>query len=158
MAFNRFQKFLLSFVLVIVVAFALFIFIVLFSLNRAQSSPNPIIDLKINGQTIKAEIVKSGPKMYLGLSKRPEMCAGCGMLFLFPDKEIRDFVMRDMEFPLDIIFISEGKIINIDENLMPESDPVENYYVSAEPADAVLELNAGYCQKYNIKAGDSVIY
>ncbi len=158
MAFNRLQKFLLSFVLVIVVALALFTFIVFFSMRRAQGSDNPVVDVRIGEQVIKAETVRSGTKMYLGLSGRKNLCTDCGMLFIFPDKQIRDFVMRDMEFPLDIIFIADGKIINIAGNVAPENDPVVNYYTGGEPSDAVLELNASYCQAHSIKVGDTVIY
>ncbi|MDP2944440.1 MAG: DUF192 domain-containing protein, partial [bacterium] len=64
--------------------------------------------LKINQQEIKVEIASTLKQQYRGLSGRKSICADCGMLFNFSDSGVRSFVMRDMEFPLDIIFIEGG--------------------------------------------------
>ncbi|MDP2944512.1 MAG: DUF192 domain-containing protein, partial [bacterium] len=61
-----------------------------------------------------------------------------------------------MEFPLDIIFIEGGIIKNIAANLEPEGNNPTRIYESDGPADQVLEVNGGYCQKYNIRPGDKV--
>ena len=114
--------------------------------------------IEINQKIINIEIASSPINQYFGLSKRKSLCADCGMLFIFTDKQIREFVMRNMEFPLDIIFIADGRIINIAENLEPEGNNPINKYKSIAPADKVLELNGGYCQKHGIEVGDSVIF
>lgn len=113
-------------------------------------------NIKIKGNQITAEIVSSPESQYLGLSNRKSLCPNCGMLFVFPDKQIREFCMRDMKFPLDIVFMSDNKIINIAENLPPEGANPVNVYASTAVANNVLELPAGFCQKNNIIAGGTI--
>jgi hypothetical protein len=120
-------------------------------LNNSQS-------VSINKKVIKVELASGAVSQYRGLSRRESLCADCGMLFIFPDKQIRTFVMRNMNFPLDIIFIADGKIINIEKNLEPEGNSPAKIYQSATPANGVLELNGGYCEKYNIIVGDIITF
>ena len=110
----------------------------------------------INNKLIKTELATTFSQQYLGLSNRQTLCADCGMLFVFSDFDEREFVMRDMNFPLDIIFISRGKIINISENLKPEGSNPTYIYKSIAPADMVLEVPGGYAKKQGIKVGDLV--
>ncbi len=132
------------------------IFLCFFYKNTAKEKQFSTI--KIKGQVIKAEESSSALDQYLGLSNRPSLCADCGMIFIFPEKQEREFVMRNMNFPLDIIFLDDGKIINIAANLKPEGDYPVNRYKSSAPANRVLELNGGYSEKYGLKAGDTIIY
>ena len=126
--------------------------------NSAPNSSNILRtgSLKIGTQAINIELAENDQQWYQGLSDRDSLCAGCGMYFIFPAKDKLDFVMRNMRFPLDIIFISDDKILNIAENLAPEGNETKNIYSSAGEANRVLEVNAGYCQMHGIKAGDSI--
>jgi uncharacterized membrane protein (UPF0127 family) len=112
--------------------------------------------LKVNGQKINIEIAENDQQWYQGLSDRDSLGADSGMYFIFPAKNKLDFVMRNMRFPLDIIFINDDKILNIAENLAPEGSETKNIYSSVGEANRVLEVNAGYCKKYGIKAGDLI--
>jgi uncharacterized membrane protein (UPF0127 family) len=116
----------------------------------------PTATVKINDRMIKAEVTTKPAAMYRGLSGRHSLCADCGLLFNFSDRAARQFVMRDMEFPLDIIFIGGGRIIKIAANLPPAGTPPEIIYNSDGPADQVLEVNAGYAAASGIKIGDIV--
>lgn len=113
--------------------------------------------LNINQRIINVELAENERQWYQGLSGRDNLCADCGMYFVFPAKDKLDFVMRDMKFPLDIIFIEDDKIINIAANLAPEGFDTKNIYSSSGKANRVLEVNAGYCNKYRIKTGDLVL-
>lgn len=112
--------------------------------------------LNINNSKIKIEIASSEKEQYYGLSNRQSLCFDCGMLFDFSNKTELSFVMRDMNFPLDIIFINDNKIINIATNLAPEGTNTKNTYSSLGEVNRVLELNGGFCEKYGIKAGDYI--
>lgn len=112
--------------------------------------------LRIGNQAINIELAENERQWYRGLSGRENLCTDCGMYFIFPDQDRLEFVMRDMKFPLDIIFIADNKILNIAENLAPEGSDVKNIYSSSGRADRVLEVNSGYCNRYGIKAGDFV--
>jgi len=115
-------------------------------------------NVKINDQMIKVELAIKPADQYLGLSYRPSLCADCGLLFLFSDSRRREFVMRGMNFPLDIIFINEHKIISIAANLPPEGNTPTKLYWSSGPADAVLEVNGGRAALGGVKVGDYVDY
>ena len=80
------------------------------------------------------------------------------MLFPFDNKQNHTFVMRDMMFPLDIIWIDENKIVKIDKNLPPEGHDFKKLYSSNQPVNNVLEVNAGFTDKKNIKVGDILEY
>ncbi len=92
-----------------------------------------------------------------GLMFRTSMPENSGMLFIFPDEQIRTFWMKDTLIPLDIIFISKDKkIVDIKENFQPCTSGVScGTYESKFPAMYVLEANAGIVAKYNLKTGDS---
>ena len=116
--------------------------------------------VRINNVEIKVEIAKTPIEQYQGLSGRDSLCPDCGMLFIFPNKKERTFVMRDMMLPIDIIWISDEKIVKINEELpLPISaEEEEREYKSGQPVNYVLEVGSGFCQKNNIKAGDKVEY
>jgi hypothetical protein len=113
--------------------------------------------IKIGSQKIKAEIVTTPLAAYRGLSNRPTLGADEGMLFNFIDKQEREFVMREMNFPLDIIFIADDRIIKIAANLPPEGNDVVNIYSSGGPVNQVLEVNGGYCREKGINVGDQIL-
>jgi uncharacterized membrane protein (UPF0127 family) len=103
---------------------------------------------------IKVETATTDSVRYQGLSNRESLCKNCGMLFVWPDKTIRTFVMRNMRFPLDIIFIADDKIVKIDSNLAPEGPNPKEIYESSVPVNYVLEINGGLSDLYGIEVGD----
>ncbi len=110
----------------------------------------------IDQKKISVEIASSPDELYRGLSGRTNLCADCGMLFDFPDSEEQEFVMRDMKFPLDIIFINKGRISRIAADLPPEGKTPRAVYTSGGPADQVLEVNGSYAARNNFQIGDEV--
>ncbi|MFH1192176.1 MAG: DUF192 domain-containing protein [bacterium] len=112
----------------------------------------------INNKEIKAEIADTPELKYKGLSNRDYLCEYCGMLFLFNDMGERIFVMREMKFNLDIIWIEDDKIVKIDKDLHKEGINPKEIYSSGQAVDKVLEVNANFCDKNNIKFGDNIIF
>ncbi len=103
---------------------------------------------------IDIQIAQTDFDRELGLMFRKDMNENRGMLFIFPDIQIRNFWMRNTLIPLDIIFVDSSKtIINIAKNTTPYSD---NSYASTRPAKFVVEVNAGFSDKYKISAGDKI--
>ncbi len=113
-----------------------------------------IVTLKDKDLTV--EVAETDSDRYQGLSNRDSLCDNCGMLFNFPDSGRRSFVMRNMKFPLDIIFIENGVIKNIAAQLAPEGNEPKNIYESMEPVNQVLEVRGGYCETNDIKPGDKI--
>jgi len=106
---------------------------------------------------ITVELAQTEAEQYQGLSGRKSLCQNCGMLFLWSEAAPRDFVMRDMNFPLDIIFIADQKIVKIDGNLLPEKGEALTNYNSDVPVNYVLEVNGGLTDRYGVEVGDEAI-
>jgi uncharacterized membrane protein (UPF0127 family) len=147
---NSMNKKILLFLLIIIF---LIIAIIIFLPRKAVLKTN---EVEINDVKIRVEIADNSFSRYRGLSDREELCSDCGMLFVFPEKNKQTFVMRKMKFPLDIIWVADNKIIKIDKNLPPEGSMPKNFYSSGAPINYVLEVNAGFTDENNIKAGDMV--
>lgn len=130
------------------------IFLNKFDQNGASIGNSQQLKVKIAKTLVNVEIADKPDLWYKGLSNHNPICSKCGMLFIFPDKAERTFVMREMRFPLDIIWIDEDKVVKIDKNLPPEGSFPENNYASLAPVNYVLEVNAGLTEKENIKVGD----
>ena len=103
-------------------------------------------------------LAQTSAEVQKGLSGRPSLDPDKGLLFLFPKADIYKFWMPDMNFPIDIIWISSAKkVIGVSSNVSNEFDPANpKFYTPPTPAQYVLEVNAGFASRNNIKAGDSV--
>lgn len=103
---------------------------------------------------LEIEVADDGYEITTGLMFRKHMEENRGMLFLFPNVEMRSFWMKNTHIPLDIIFISEQKtIVTIQRNTTPFS---EKSIPSSAPAKYVLEVNAGMADKHGWKEGDRI--
>lgn len=115
-----------------------------------------VVNLEIAGEEVLAEAVYSNAAKYQGLSHRGSLAENKGMLFIYNEAKNLAFVMRNMNFSLDIAFIEDGVIKKIFSNLEPEDEKNLTIY-SYKSADMVLEMSAGYFNSKNIVEGDSVI-
>ena len=111
--------------------------------------------IKINNQIFNIEVVKSTYDIEKGLSGREKIADNQGMLFEFKDYDIRNFWMKDMKFPLDILFIDNEIIKEITTLLKPENGTTPSY-TSQNKVNYVLELNAGAINKYKISVGNTI--
>ncbi|KKQ76000.1 MAG: hypothetical protein US97_C0027G0004 [Microgenomates group bacterium GW2011_GWF1_38_5] len=131
------------------------------STPTSQNDQDKLVEIQIGDRTVTAELANTDSLRQKGLSFRENLEADSGMLFIFEKPQTPFFWMKDMNFPLDIIWINENTIIDIDENVpFPEKNTPLNQlpkYTPKEQINYVLEINAGYTDKYGIEAGDVVI-
>jgi uncharacterized protein len=117
--------------------------------------------VQINDTSIIVEIADTDKTRERGLSGREELPENTGMLFDFKDMRfIPVFWMKDMNFPLDMIWIKDGKIVQITRDV-PAPDPETPdsalpKYSPNQIVDYVLEVNAGFSERNNINVGDEV--
>lgn len=103
---------------------------------------------------ISVEIADTPQKRSFGLMYRRDLPESHGMLFLFPREEPLSFWMKNTPLPLDIIFINAAHtIVSIAHNTTPFS---EKPLPSGSPAQFVLEVNGGFCQRHGVAVGDRV--
>ena len=112
----------------------------------------PTTAVRIDGLTITAEIAETPGERARGLSHRPTLAAGSGMLFIFTHDAPHPFWMRDTFIPLDIIWIDAGKkIVHIEREVTPETYP--DMFTPSAPARYALEVPAGYAAANGIGIG-----
>lgn len=111
--------------------------------------------IRFAGQNVRVEIADTPAERELGLSGRERLGEKEGMIFVFDSPGRHAFWMKDMLFPLDIIWLDENlKVIYIKKDARPESYP--EIFLPGEDAKYVLEVVAGFADKYNLKEGDGV--
>lgn len=104
-----------------------------------------------NKASFKIEIAQTPAQLSRGLMNRKSLSQDSGMLFIFPDEQIRTFWMKDTLIPLDMIFMDkQKKIVGIVYNATPQTLDVRSVN---KPAQYVLEINAGQALMNNLKIG-----
>jgi hypothetical protein len=105
---------------------------------------------------IEIEVASTDFEKALGLMYRADMRDDQGMLFLFPREQQQSFYMRNTLISLDIIYVnSKMVIVDIYENTTPLD---ETSLPSAAPAQYVVEIKGGLCDKYKIEIGDKILF
>ena len=140
-------------IIALVLFFALIAFIYKFFV---VTSPLKSATLKIGEEEFQIEVAKDNASRSRGLSGREYLASGQGMLFIFDTAGNHSFWMKGMKFPLDIVWIRDNRVIGFTENIPTSNKLLPPAYYPPEPADRVLELNAGSVQKYNLQVGDLV--
>lgn len=127
--------------------------VIVFVFNR-RALTQPVV--KINGHIWNVEVVLTPEAIKQGLSGRESLPFNTGMLFTFNPSAAHSFWMKNMHFPLDLVWVNAGRVVRLDENLPPEGALPVNVYPSYSAVTHVLEINAGEAKKYNLKIGDEV--
>jgi len=110
--------------------------------------------LTLNAAQFCVEVVSTPSAWAKGLSGRRSLPEKNGMLFTFGQQREHSFWMKDMQFPLDMVWIRDdvvvGFVTGVDQRLG------DQYTIPTPSVDAVLELNTGSIQRFQIKVGDTV--
>jgi len=109
------------------------------------------------GDEIPVEVADTHKKRSLGLGKRTSLKKGWGMLFVFENQKQYRFWMKDMQFPLDIIWLDNHRIVHIIHNANPANSGDEpEVMTSPVPVNFVLEIAAGRAAKLRLKTGQQM--
>jgi len=111
--------------------------------------------LAIGTTTLSVEVSDTDALRDQGLSNRTSLGADQGMLFVFQSDSKPGFWMKDMDFPLDMVWIdASGRIVDITHDLLPSTYPSSVYPKS--PVRYVLEVNAGFASAHGMYVGEAV--
>src|SRR3989338_8632999 len=114
-------------------------------------------DIKVKDTVIKVEIAETTAEQVKGLAGRAEICETCGMLFEYSDYQIRNFWMKGMQFPLDVIWILNDEIVGIEKNVQILDSADETSRIkSPKVVNRVLEVQIGRADQYGLEAGDKI--
>ncbi len=110
-------------------------------------------EITINSTDLKVKISDTPEETYQGLSGQKKIPSRTGMLFLYNQYSFCYHVMRGMLFDLDFIFLKDGKVVSIKENVSKDLSGV----IQAESVcNQVLEINAGEVESLEIEVGDKM--
>jgi uncharacterized membrane protein (UPF0127 family) len=104
--------------------------------------------------TVEARVADTRDKRYLGLSATDDLPMGEGMLFVHERDESHSYVMRNMSFALDIVFVgADERVTTIHHAPVPEGSYDRSYTGRGK---WVLEVPRGWTNETGLDAGDRV--
>ncbi|MFH2127172.1 MAG: DUF192 domain-containing protein, partial [Pseudomonadota bacterium] len=113
----------------------------------------PLARMDFGQHRVLAEVPVGPAQRIKGLGGRKSLEAGRGMLFIFYGKAV-SMCMRDMNFPLDFIWLNQGKVSQITPEVPPDGASVT--VRSQGEAQMVLEVPAGWAKEHGVHVGQAV--
>ena len=139
---------------IIFIIFITFIIVILFPKNKVK--------IIIGNSPVWVKIAQTSEEKKQGLSGIEKLKDNEGMLFVLDGKQKPVFWMKDMNFALDAVWIADGKVVDLIENIpAPLAETADSQIVRFQPkmaADMVLEISAGWIKEKKIKIGDEFYF
>jgi len=111
----------------------------------------------IGTMTVYAEAPTTLQEQEQGLMNRTHLDANGGMLFAFTSVRPQSIWMKNMRFPIDIVFITADKhVLEVYRSAPPCAREPCPLYTSRAPVRYALEVNAGFCARHGIVSGTPV--
>jgi uncharacterized membrane protein (UPF0127 family) len=126
--------------------------------SSAQDSrgDSKMVSLAVGGKTIRAVLADTDSTRIRGLLGWNSISEDTGMLLDFMFEGTYAIHMQGMKFPIDAIWIdSKGVVQWRYEDLQPNAGQI---FPSMFPSRYCLEVAAGFCRKFGVKAGDKVVF
>ena len=98
---------------------------------------------------VNCEVPSTDEEKMTGLMYRDSLCDNCGMFYDYVDG---GFWMKNVNFPIEMIFIDDDQIVDIKKANAQDETTI---YPSVE-SNGNLEVNDGFCESNNISIGDKV--
>jgi uncharacterized protein len=116
------------------------------------------VNVTVNGVELTADLAATNDQRSKGLAVKDTLSENEGMLFVFSTEREHSFWMKNMKFPIDIIWIDSHKeVVHIEHSLEPcVSDSPCQTYKPNDDSLYVLETVAGFSEEYNVTDGTLV--
>lgn len=112
--------------------------------------------VRLNKHSFNATILRSDEERQRGLSNTKSLPADQAMLFVFPYDTRPGIWMKDMKYPIDILWVNKNyQVVYLVKNAQPDSYP--QVFQPTSLARYVIEVPSGTIEKTGIKNGDLVI-
>ena len=102
------------------------------------------------------EVADTEAEQMQGLSDRENLGEYEGMLFVYQSSEVRSMWMQDMLFSIDVIWLNQGEIVQIDSDLGLVEDGMVVQRGSEQAVDMFLEVEAGQAKDLELELGDKL--
>ncbi len=127
-----------------------------FTTSPQGSSDSVMLTATFNEKVpLRVKVLTTTEELRKGLSGIVSLASTEGRLFVFSGDGYHGIWMKDMLFPIDIMWVdAEGVIVAIEESVRPDTFP--NTFEPPQPARFVIETNAYFANSFNIRVGDRV--
>jgi uncharacterized membrane protein (UPF0127 family) len=125
--------------------------------NALSSEPPPDAWVTIGSERVAVELAITASEQSKGLGYRDRLEWDHGMYFVYERPAFYSFWMKGMRFAIDIVWIRQGRIIDLDSNVPFELGGNGPTVRPRELVDAVLEVPAGYAAASGWHIGDRVL-
>lgn len=120
------------------------------SLAATAAPPVPRTKLQAGAHVFEVEVARTPQQHMQGLMQRTHLDDNAGMLFIFPNKDIHCFWMKNTLIPLSIAFLADnGTIVSI-EDMQPQA---LDTHCPQTPVRYALEVPQGAFRVKGIKPG-----
>lgn len=148
----------------VIAFFLVLIFVLVYSKRNIEYKEEVIISdsdhdarVRLAGEILEVKIADDAIERSKGLSGVSGISTDWGMLFVFETPGVYAFWMKDMNFPIDIIWFDEtGKVVYIKKDVQPESYPESFVPPKEKTSKYVLEVFSGFSNSHNLKIGDAI--
>lgn len=151
----------------VTIALTLLLFGTLLSACQGKNASPGTERIVIAGQTFQLEIASDTDSITLGLMNRKTIPPGTGMIFIFPDAQVRGFWMKNCLTDIDLIYLDpRGFVTSIHrmkaESLHRDDETVSQYerrlktYSSGRSSQFAIELPSGSLDQLNVRFEDKI--
>jgi uncharacterized membrane protein (UPF0127 family) len=109
-------------------------------------------------RSVEALIPLTAELQSQGLGGRTSLSDHQGMLWIYSQPTNVTFWMKGMTIPIDIIWLRSHEVVGIEASVPPPNPGQLTLptYRPNQPVDAVLEVAAGFAERYGISPGATV--
>lgn len=123
--------------------------------NNALCGDYELVSLVLGNETTKLFVSDDECKRRVGLSGKEALKDSEGMFFVFEEKDYNGIWMKDMKFPIDIIWLDEEySVVEIEENVLPETFP--KIFGDKTLSKYVIEVSSGFVGRFGLNIGDII--
>lgn len=156
---NSTQKILLAFIKATVIIAGALLIIWLFLFSRVYFSYSEYKKEKvlIKSSLLVGYLADTPEKRVQGLSGKAFLPSNTAMLFKFDTPDTYGIWMKDMRFPIDVIWLDKNKtVVNLKRSVDPSTYPLVFY----PPKESlyVIEVRSGFIDDKSLKLGDEILF
>ena len=143
-----------KYVFISLLIIAIFCLVFVFFLSNREKPISETLTVVIKEKTYTMQVARTSLSRERGLSKTQKIPYD-GMILIFSNPGIYSFWMKDMNYPIDIVWVDKNfQIIEVRENIYPGTYP--EVFTPQKESLYVLETQAGFVEEHNIKITDTI--
>lgn len=141
---------------VVIASVVLLILVLIIQFVNVYVMPKTAV-IHIGSHRFKASIADTEKTREQGLSGTKSLSPDQAMLFVFDSNNRWAIWMKDMNYPIDIVWLDDSKkVVDFETEVAPDTYPTKSFFPDVD-ARYVVELKSGTVKKKAIRIGDQVV-